>query len=384
MFMLAFAPDGIGCFISGEDRQGTAVGGKYTSASGWQDDFFPGDSHAVPVSLASDKNSGFHLLLYNLANGSLSYHFRSRETEKWTEDFRLDNALQLAAPPVLWVDGRQNLHIAWYQPRSNKICYRIKKAGGWPVGGWQPEQFLTLQSIPTLFSFYEEGEGIRPWCIYPDGRLNIFSLQSGIWEPIREETDFTLPVRFGVAGGELFNLASVLPPTDWYFLTMPARVNEPPAGEKDDQEQKLLEQIMQLMDEKRSLKALLQKKEESLAHYRLMLEQSSDSSNKQRMEWRENAGRVEGKLRGLEEDVRRRDKEIQSLKEQIAQNENKMAAQELQVKESRREVLDLNLKLAQFKQQEIEVRATIRSLEKELASKKGIWDTISSAFHKKE
>ena len=116
---------------------------------------------------------------------------------------------------------------------------------------------------------------------------------------------------------------------------------------------------MQLMEEKRSLQALLQKKEESLAQYRLMLERSHEKSSKQRSEW-------EAKLDArcnLEEEYRQCQNENKSLIEQLKQVQKKLSAKEAAINH-RIETDTLRSELTKSKQEE-DFLATICKMEEE-------------------
>ena len=382
-FLLSFSVNGMGYFFYiDENKSGKLKAAKYSPESGWKEELSPKQSHSVPVSLAIDNSGGIHLLLYDLTNGSLNYHFRNQEMKRWADPFCLDSGLQMSLLPALWVTAEHNIHIAWFLSHKNTVCYRMKRAGGWPVGGWQPEQYLPESTAPSLISFYEDSESVKVWCTGTESKVYVFYQQNGNWEQVGEETDDCLPVRHGKLGGELYNLAGALPPTNLFFTKIPNQTTiEPAVEQKNEQEQKLLDQMMQLMEEKRSLKALLQKKEESLAQYRLMLERSHEKSTRQQSEWE---AKSDARLRNLEEEYQQCENENKSLNEQLKQVQKKLSAKEAAIKNHRMETDTLRSELIKSKQKEENSLTTIRKMEKELESRKGILDKISSAFHKKE
>jgi hypothetical protein len=361
-FLLSFAVNGMGYFFYIEDsKSGKLKAAKYSPAFGWEDELSPEQSYSVPVSLAIDNSSGIHLLLYDLKNDSLNYYFRNQGMKRWADPLCLDSELQLSLLPALWVTAGHNIHIAWYQPCKDTVCYRMKKVGGWPVGGWQHEQHLPLSTAPSLISFHEESESVKVWCIGTESKVDVFYQQNDIWEQVSEETDDCLPVRHGTTGGELYNLARALPPTNLFFTKIPSQATiEPAVEQKNEQEQKPRDQIMQLIEEKRCLNALLQKKEESLAQYRLMLERSHEKSTRQQSEWE---SKSDAKLRNLEEEYRQSENENKSLNKQLKQVQKKLSAMEAATKDHRMETDTLHSALTKSKQQEENLQATIRKME---------------------
>jgi hypothetical protein len=384
-FVLSFSASGGHFFCSDNSNPCKLTAARFSTEANWNEEKPPlGDSNAVPVSLCIDSSGGLHLLVYSLTDGSLTYHSRSQATQKWAEPFALDSALQLATLPALWIDSKQNLHFSWYSNRNHAICYRTKKPGGWPYGGWQPEHYLPVDTQLRLISFYEQPEHVKLWSIGTGTGVQIFAEQDGNWEMSEEETDFRLPVRHGIPGGEWINLTNTLPGSSWFFTPVPVPTGKIPVDQQDEQEQKLLTQIMQLMEEKKNLKNLLYKRDESLTQYRMMLERSQDSYKKQRSDWTVTINKLETKVRQLEEETNRREGEIKSLKDQVEKTQKMLATREAEKKSERAEIFMLREKLGQSQQQLSGLRATIRKLEQELESKKGAWQTITSFFHKKE
>ena len=363
-FLLSFSVNGMGYFFYIEDnKSGKLKVARYSPAFGWREELSPEQSFSVPVSLAIDNIGGIHLLLYDLTNDSLNYHFYNQETKRWAYPFRLDSALQLSLLPTLWVTAGQNIHIAWFMPDKNTVCYRMKRAGGWPIGGWQHEQYLSLKTAPNLISFHEESENVKIWCIGTDNKLDVFNLLNGTWKQFREETDHCLPVRHGTIGGELYNLASAFPPKNMLYTKTPNQTTREQAVEqKSEQEQNLLDRIVQLTEEQKGLQALLKKKEESLAQYRLMLEHSHEKSTRQQSEW-------EAKLDAMQfnqkEEYRQCQNENKSLIEQLKQVQKKLSAKEAAVNDYCMEADRLRLELTESKQQEENLLATIRKMEEE-------------------
>ncbi len=387
--ILSFYPGGSGCFFS-SDSSNRLICARYTLATGWSEEKpgFNGDM-SVPVCLITDKSGRLHLITYSLTDGSLLYRC-GMPGQKWTEPVQLDTALELPLPPALWIDASLNVHTAWYVPRQHSINYRLKKAGGWPQGGWQPEQYLQANMPVRLLSFHEQPDSLKIWLMGDGGQIQIFSRYNGEWDCTEHETGFRLPVRFGFVGGEWYNLADSLPATGWFFTagqeegkdkrypTKAGREQIKAAVGTDwqeAQEQQLLIQIMELMEENRNLKAILNEKDEALARYRAMPEE--DFYKKQHAEQKAAIKKLEGELR-------RRDSELKSYKDQVERLQKQLAARETEQKTDRAEITALRQQISQYQQQKASLSSAIRKLEQELARKKGIFGSISSLFHKRE
>jgi predicted nucleic acid-binding Zn-ribbon protein len=359
-FLFSFSKDGMGYFFYTEDiTSGKLRAAKYSAALGWKEEVVPEQSCSIPVSLAADNSGGIHLLLYDLTNDSLNYHFRSERMKKWTDPFCLDRAVQLSLLPALWVTAEHNIHTAWFLPQKNMLCYQVKKAGGWPVGGWQREQYLTLHTEPSLVSFHEESENVKIWCIGTDSKLNVFSPQNGNWQQITKEAIDCLPVRHGKIGGELYDLTDTFPPTDLFFSKISTQITREHAREQNNEQvQNLLDQIMKLREEKNSIQELLRKKEESVAQYRLMLEHSG----RQRSEYE---AKSEARLSEMEEECRQCQDKNKSLSEQLKQVQKKLAAKEATVKDHQMETGNLRLELTKSMQQKEDLLAAVQKTAEE-------------------
>lgn len=367
----------------GNDSSGRLVAAKFSTASGWREEKPAfAENHSTPVCLLTDKGGALHLITYSVADGSLIYRCRL-PGQKWTEPFPLGRALQMSPPPSLWVDLNLNLHVAWYVSRNHTICYRLKKTGGWPHGGWLPEHSLQVNTAARLLSFHEQPESIKIWCVGDGGIVHIFSQQNANWVSTEHETSFRLPIRQGRPGREWYNLAESLPASGLFFPVMPEQVDTA-AEQQEEQEQKLLGQLMHLMEEKKSLKAVLNKKDEALTQYRLMLERSQETHKKQSSEWEVTVKGLEVKLSQLEQELRRREAEITSYREQVERTQKQFSARETERKTDQAEILALREKIIQYQQQDDLLKTAIRKLEQELTGRRGVWETISSVFHKKE
>lgn len=121
---------------------------------------------------AVDRNQGLHLIykIEEEEKSSLHYHYFSATAQAWS------NAVPLAAEgrnryPCIFVDEVRNIHTLWSSERGEQhlVCYRQKKSGGWPTGGWREEVllspplnqapfpfFLLHQEVPLPAWFYEE------------------------------------------------------------------------------------------------------------------------------------------------------------------------------------------------------------------------------------
>ena len=407
-FLLSFSANGMGyLFYTEDNKSGKLKAAKYSSVHGWSEELAPEQSSSVPMALAIDNCSNFHLLLYDLTNETLNYHFRNQE-KRWADPFRLDSGLQMSLLPALWVTAGHNIHIAWFLPHKNTVCYRMKKAGGWPVGGWQHEQYLPLNTAPNFISLHEEAESVKVWCIGTESKLDVFYQQNGNWLQVREETDDCLPVRHGTLGGELYNLASSLPPTNLFFTKTPSQItNEHAVGHRletntlpsdlnksKQQEEDFLAAIHNLEEEYRQCQNEIKSLNEHLEQVQKELSAKDDAiTNYQAETDTLRSGLTKSKqqeenllvtIRKMEQKCRQYQHENKSLNEQLKQLQKKLSAKDDAIINYQAETNTLRSGLTKSKQQEEDLLATIRKMKKEMESKKGLLYKISSAFHRKK
>lgn len=374
-FLLAFSINGTGYFFYVDDHSaGKLKAVKYAPLSGWSEELSPEYSYSVPVSLAIDNCGSIHLLLHDLTNGSLNYHFRSQTTQRWADPFCLDSAVQLSLLPAMWITAGKNIHIAWFMPRKNTVCYRMKKAGGWPVGGWQPEQYLPVQTVPGLLSFREEAEHLKIWCIGTENIVEVFYLQNGSWQHVSGESSDCLPIRHGVLGGELYTLAGALPPTELFLTKVPSETT----GEEGEYRQ-CQNEIKALKDQLEQVQGELTAKETAIDDYRRETDvlRSWLTKSKQQEET------LLVTLRKAEQEYRQCQSDNKLLREQLKHVQKKLSVQQVAVENQRMEADTLRLELTKSRQQEEVLRQAIRKMNKEMAGRKGFLAKILSSFQRK-
>ena len=225
-------------------------------------------------------------------------------------------------------------------------------------------------------------------------KLDVFYLQDGNWQQVREETDHCLPIRHGRLGGELFNLASAVPPTNLFFPKIASQTTtehtvdhrmetdtlRPELTNSKQQEEGFLATIHKLEEEYRQCQNEIKSLKEQLELVQKELSAKEDAIKIHRAETNTlRSGLTKSRI--MEQEYRQCQNENKLLKEQLKQVQKKLSAKEDAIKIQRAETDTLRLELTKSKQQEEGLLATIRKMKKEMESRKGLLDKI---FHKKE
>lgn len=130
-----------------------------------------------------DREGTIHLV-YQVSTRSkyqLVYRARPADTGRWTEPTHITDSDRSNLYPCLVADEAGTLHLTWTRSdgMNYRVIYRRKTRGGWMVGGWQKEQFLSLAGVnaytPTVgvwedrvVVFWQQIEGIYQ-CTSLDG-----------------------------------------------------------------------------------------------------------------------------------------------------------------------------------------------------------------------
>lgn len=381
-FLSAFCANGDGCFYGGQP--GRLVHGAYSASGGWiVEDLAAVPEAASPTGLVMDRNGGSHLLLYDEASHTLLYQYCS-QAQGAENPLTLARALRSGVQSVIWLDMNQTVHVAWYDAEADIISYCQKKAGGWPHGGWQPLQLLTVDFTPKHLGFFGQDRSVHLWVAGESGRLHVCNTQGGHWQPAGKETGDWQLLRIGALGVTAHNFASALPPENWYFPSeAPGDVN--PGGESaaDEQGQLLLLHARQLMEGRKLLEARLQKKEASLLQLRQLLERAQESHTRQRQKWQEQIRQLEGAVQKLTDKLNADSGGLPPLKAQCEQLQNRLTQTESEKRKLQAEVFSLRSKLGEAQITASQLREKVKQLESELESRKSVWEKIAGLLHKK-
>lgn len=389
-FVMAFDFSGKGLVLFNDDKnEDRLLGAHYNGTGSWdiREEDFP-EEKPLPVYLSAEKSGLYHLMVYDRLKGRITYYCRPQTMDKWTEPFILADSVSLKVPPALCVDNEKTIHVAFYNPHEQSICYRKKTAGGWPRGGWQPEYHLPVETHPSLLSFFPEGEQVRLWYSGPGTDIHVFSLDTGSWDSIGADGGLNRPVRQVAFGRQTINFTDMVPGNRWLFVPLEdnrgTTATEAETEEHGQNEEELLVVYARKMsEEKRLLERRLAKQEIMLNQYRQMLENSRESYQKQRLEWNERYRELRQKNKVLQEMLLSREEEIQRLQELLEKTKSQLAAQEAERRKEKAEISALREKLARLRQNEAKLLAAIESLEDRLQEKRGMWDTLASLFQKK-
>lgn len=79
----------------------------------------------------------------------LIYRQRQVETTVWSEKMAITNSNRDNLYPCLVIDSKENLHLTWIRSDqiNFRVVYRRKTKGGWMVGGWQKEQWISPTGV---------------------------------------------------------------------------------------------------------------------------------------------------------------------------------------------------------------------------------------------
>lgn len=389
-FVMAFDFSGKGLVIFNDDKnENQLFGGHFNGKGRWEisKQDFP-EEKPLPVYLSSEKSGLYHLMIYDRSNGRITYYCRPQTLDKWTEPFILADSVNLPIPPSLWIDNEKTIHTAFYNPNDQSICYRKKTAGGWPRGGWQPEYHLPVDTPPTLLSFFQEGGQVRLWYVGTGTDVQVFSWETGIWNPAGADRGLNQPVRQVTFGQQMINLTDMVPGNRWLFAPLEEARKLPSTETVEEERSQNEEELLviyarKMTEEKRLLERRLSKQEIMLNQYRQMLENSRESYQKQRLEWNERFRELRGKNNTLEEMLRSREEEIQKLQQSLDSVKSQLAALEAERRKEKAEMSALRDKLLRLRQNEVKLLSAIETLEDRLQGKRGMWDTLSSLFQKK-
>jgi len=388
-FFLAFSASGDGYFVSATDGNNLSTA-FFTPQHGWSQSSLSNDIGTVPLALAGDTVSGVHMIVFDRSERTLSYILCDSGFATVRSSFILDILLEMPHQPALWLDAKQNVHIAWHN--EGRICYRVKIAGGWPAGGWQSVRDFSLNESPCLLSFLSSGENLSLWAKHNKDHLFVHDISSAIGQSIQLPAELTQPVRVGTAGQVSINFSNEGTPDKWYVLDspVPATSKSVITLSQDEQDHQLLIHARRLMAEKKQLETELYKKESSLSQFRQMLEQAQENKNKQSAVLHEQVTLLDRKVRELRDEVKTKnkilaikDEEIKDAHDCCLEVKKQLESYTGLYKESQAKVALLQEQLAGAENKESELLTEIKGLQDELAQKKSVWETIGDIFHKK-
>jgi hypothetical protein len=388
-FLTVFSSSGNGYFISatGKSKLTTAT---FSPDGGWRQNSLSVETVSIPFCLAADPMDGIHMIIFDAGEGTLSYISCNSSFSSVGSSLVLDTLSELQCPPALWLDPQQNLHLAWYN--RGHICYKVKSAGGWPAGGWQPDRKFSIDEKPCLLSFHSAEKNLSLWAKHNENRVLIVDIADSKKQIIRLSDHEKQPVRISDRGQTRINLSNPGMPGEWFFTDKVAIYTAPPVdlppGEEDDNQ--LLLHAQRLMDEKKQLLDALSKKEASLAQYRQMLEMTQQNKNKQSAVLSDQLTVLNDKVRVLREEVGAKNKMLQTKDELIREEQMRYSELKKQLEhstalyeDSLKKVSSLQEQLREAEDKQRNLCLKIKKVQEELAQKKNVWEAIGGIFHKK-
>lgn len=382
-FLFAFSATGHAYFCG--SIAGRLIEAVFSAGHGWSErKVAAGLEASSPAGLAMDRYGGIHLLLRHMEKNTLIYQYRSHVQNSRTEPLLLASDIEPETICVLSLDTKQAVHVAWYEPKNQKVNYRKRISGGWPHGGWQPEQSLQINFAPKLLAFFEQERALQLWGAGESGLPHVYRPKDGHWQQGKDELADWQPVRFGTLGLSSFNLSASLPPESWYFSaeTLVYGSNAETLGD-DEQDNMLLIHARRLMEGKQLLESQLHKKEASLTQLRQMMERSQESYHKQRHDWDNHLSQLAGTAQRLTETLKNRDIELTLLKKQYEQLQIRLTNAETEKRERQAETIFLHSKLADHHALIQALQSKISEQENEPARERSFFTKFSEILHKR-
>ncbi len=100
---------------------------------------------------AVDQQGKIHLVYQTYQDNKyqLAYRDRDKSTRSWSEKAVITDADRSNLYPCAVVDQQGTFHLTWIRSdgMNYRVMYRRKTRGGWMVGGWQKEMFLSQAEV---------------------------------------------------------------------------------------------------------------------------------------------------------------------------------------------------------------------------------------------
>jgi|GEM_PF-2590497 len=134
---------------------------------------------------ALDPNGAIHLIYQISASNKYQFVYREKNASinQWSERTSITDSKKSNLYPCLVIDKRGTLHLTWVRSdgMNYRVMYRRKTRGGWMVGGWQRENYLSSPRVnaytPTIgvledevIALWQQTEGIYQAISYDEGK----------------------------------------------------------------------------------------------------------------------------------------------------------------------------------------------------------------------
>ena len=386
-FMLAFSSTGVGYFIGqGEEKITIAVG---DTNGKWELSEKRIGTNPAPVGLVADQAGYAHYLLYDLADDILWFSSVEPRNFRSSSPLQLANRVKMETEPAFLLDSVQNIHVAWVSTVDGQLHYRVRLAGGWPVGGWQQEFSIPLDFSPRLLTFNETYP--HPVICIVDSENVIHYFNSTDTEEKKQNSfeENRVPLRVGRTAATDIRLVT-LEPGSSLLAEMTKETKETQvatnASAAEEEENPFFLHARRLMNEKKRLEFELSKREASLAQLKHMLELSQENVKKQTVLLNEKLSGINSRVRELQQKnsvLEAKCQDLQEYSERYRRTQNLLEQSEAGANELRQQLSRVRNELAASLLREKEYLQKIKRLEEELAAKKGMWESITTMFHKK-
>ncbi|MGF7185238.1 hypothetical protein GGQ84_001324 [Desulfitispora alkaliphila] len=107
---------------------------------------------------AIDDKGIIHLIYQTYEKSKYQFVYREKQLngEDWGEGISITDSNRSNLYPCLVLDKKGTLHLTWMRSdgMNYRVLYRRKTRGGWMVGGWQPERYISEEGVnaynPTI------------------------------------------------------------------------------------------------------------------------------------------------------------------------------------------------------------------------------------------
>ena len=367
VYSLVFSENGQGVFLS-QGQSGTLKGACFTDRTGWMHSEYTFGVAPIPITMAMDQSGRTHLLATDEPGSALWYLALPSKPGRIQASIQLDVSLSAQICPALSFDQDKNIHLAWLSAKDNELCYRFYVAGGWPVGGWQPEQVIEIEKEPKFISFITQNSNLQLWVQSRDGGIKAYEVGSGNTGMVRDFPEFLSPVRVGLPGRTELSLA--VRDQDGSYSLVTSSIQTKQSDTID--ESPLLEHAYKVMAEKKQLEVELTKKVEALKQFQQELERTSELEQ-MFVEQKNTISQLQQTLGQKNDYLEVKRKEVQSLKERVGQLEKKADRLTESCHNQYQTINQLQNELAVAKDNERNRMKEVRELELQLEEKKSKW-----------
>ncbi|NLN07895.1 MAG: hypothetical protein GX167_09790 [Firmicutes bacterium] len=386
-FFLAFGSGGHGYYI-GQNKAGITLAVNHDMQKWSFHDYELGTS-LLPAGLAVDSASYAHLLLCDAAEGKLLYQTADPKQYRLSSPLQLATGLQLQTPPVLLFDAVQNIHLTWISAADGQLHYRVRLAGGWPVGGWQQEFSRPLTEKAELLALTEAYPHPQIWVVTASGHARCFHAAGTEEEKVCRLSPTLLLLRKARTGACdicLFRREEGIPLLTQLLIEKKEAQSSAAKAAEEEEDNPFFLHARRLLTEKKRLELEINKKDASLAQLQRMLEMSQENVRKQSRLLNDRLEEIQAKMGELRQKNSRLEAKIQELQDcpdRLQHAEKALQKAEKIIADYKQQMTELQNELTLANRREKDYLRQLGKLQAEIDAKKGLWESFAGLFQKK-